>query len=91
MTKKRKDFPGGTVDKNPPVSAGEMVWSLVQEDWKIPHALEQLSPWATTTEPALYRFQELQPLKPMSREPVLHNKEKPLQWEAYTWQQSRLY
>ena len=26
------DFPGGTVDKNPPVNAGDMVRFLLQED-----------------------------------------------------------
>ena len=51
--RKEKDFPGGTVDENPPVNAGDMVWSLVQEAWKIPHASEQLSPRATITEPVL--------------------------------------
>ena len=42
------------------------------EPWtgKIPHAPEQLSPCATTTEPQLL-------------EAVLHSKEKPLQWEAH--------
>ena len=46
-----KDFPGGAVVKNSPASAGEPGF----EPWsgKIPHAVEQLSPCATTTEPAL--------------------------------------
>ena len=41
----------GTVVKNLPTNAGDMgfdSWSM-----KIPHAAEQLSPCATTTEPAL--------------------------------------
>ena len=46
------DFPGGTVVKNLPANAGDMdgfnPWS-----GKIPHAAEQLSPCATTTEPEL--------------------------------------
>ena len=46
------DFPDGTVVKNPPANAGNTgsspPWSR-----KIPHATEQLSPCATTTEPAL--------------------------------------
>ena len=45
------DFPGSTVVKNPPANAGGHgfdPWS-----WKISHAAEQLSPCATTTEPAL--------------------------------------
>ena len=46
-------FPGGAVVKNPPAI----------EPWsgKIPHAAEQLGPWATTAEPARL-------------EPVLRNK-----------------
>ena len=35
------DFPGGTVVKNLPANAGDMVQALV---WEIPHAVEQLSP-----------------------------------------------
>ena len=27
-----RDFPGGPEVKNPPANAGDMVWSLVQED-----------------------------------------------------------
>ena len=46
-----RDFPGGTVVKNPPTNAGGHRF----DPWagKIPHAEEQLSPCATTTEPAL--------------------------------------
>ena len=46
-----RDFPGGAVVKNPPASAGGHGF----EPWsgKIPYAAEQLSPWATTTEPEL--------------------------------------
>ena len=46
-----RGFPGGAMVKNPPASAGDMSF----EPWsrKIPHATEQLSPCATTTEPAL--------------------------------------
>ena len=45
------DFPGGAVVKNPPASAGNHRF----EPWsgKIPHATEQLSLCATTTETAL--------------------------------------
>ena len=45
------DFPGGAVVKNLPANAGDTGF----EPWsgKIPHATEQLSPSATTTEPAL--------------------------------------
>ena len=45
-----RDFPRGTVVKNLPANAGDTgsSWS-----GKIPHAAEQLSPCATTTEPVL--------------------------------------
>ena len=48
---KRQGFPGGTVVENPPVNAGDTGF----EPWsgKIPHAVEQLCPCTTTTEPAL--------------------------------------
>ena len=46
----REGFPGGTVVKNPPVNAGDTVRALVWED---PTRRVQLSPCATTTEPAL--------------------------------------
>ena len=45
------DFPGDSLVENPPANAGEKEidpWSR-----KIPHAAEQLSPCATTTEPVL--------------------------------------
>ena len=44
-------FPGGAVVKNPPANAGDT--DSIPGPGKIPHALEQLSPCATTTEPAL--------------------------------------
>ena len=47
------DLSGGAVVKNPPASAGDTVLSLVG---KIPHATEQLSPCATTTEPASHNY-----------------------------------
>ena len=55
------DFPGGTVDKNPPVKKKKKKESACQfrghgfEPWsgKIPHAVEHLSLCATTTEPVL--------------------------------------
>ena len=45
------DFPGGAVVKNPPANAGGHRF----EPWsgKIPRVTEQLSLWATTTEPVL--------------------------------------
>ena len=46
-----RGFPGGAVVKNPPANAEENGF----EPWsrKIPHAVEQPSPCATTTEPVL--------------------------------------
>ena len=48
------DFPGGTVVKNPPANAGGHGF----EPWsrKIPHAVEQLSPSTTTTEPVYHNY-----------------------------------
>ena len=59
------DFPGGAVVKNPPANAGD----IGSEPWsgKIPHAAEQLSPCATTTEPAFYSPQAT------TTEPSRHN------------------
>ena len=45
------DFPCGAVVKNPPANAGDMGSS--PGSGKIPHDMKQLSPCATTTEPAL--------------------------------------
>ena len=44
-------FPGGAVVKNPPANAGGHGFEPCSV--KIPHATEQLSPCATTTEPVL--------------------------------------
>ena len=44
-------FPGGAVVKNLPANAGDTGSS--PGAGRIPHAAEQLSPCATTTEPAL--------------------------------------
>ena len=46
-----QDFPGRAVVKNPPANAGDM--GLSPASGKIPHAAEQLSLSATTTEPAV--------------------------------------
>ena len=43
------DFPGGPVVKNPPYNAGD-TGSIPGQGTKIPHAAEQLSLHATTTE-----------------------------------------
>ena len=54
----QRDFPGGPVVKNLPSNAGDMR-STPGQGTKIPHASEQLSPRATTTEPACPRACEL--------------------------------
>ena len=43
------DFPGGPLVKNPPAHAGDM-GSVLAPGTRIPHATEQLSLRATTTE-----------------------------------------
>ena len=45
-----RDFPSGLVVKNLPRNAGD-AGSIPGQRGKIPHAAEQLSPDATTTEP----------------------------------------
>ena len=58
-------FPSGAMDRNQPANAGDTgldPWSR-----KIPHASEQLSPWATTTEPILWG------LRAVTTEPVCCN------------------
>ena len=47
---KCQDFPGGPVVKNPPASTGDVGW-IPGRGTKIPHALGQLRPRTTTTEP----------------------------------------
>ena len=75
------DFLCGTVDKKPPVNAGDM--GLIPcGSGKTPHATEQPSPSATTTEGSMLSGQRaatprvctLQLLKPARLEPVLHEK-----------------
>ena len=54
VLKKKQDFPGGAVVKNPSANAGDT--GLIPGPIcrrKIPHAMEQQSWWATTTEPVL--------------------------------------
>ena len=59
ILKLNEGFPGGAVVENLPANAGD----AGSEPWsgKIPHAAEQLGPWAAITEPA-------------HLEPVLRNK-----------------
>ena len=49
--RQKRDFPGGTEVKNPPANAGDTGSS--PGPGRFPHATEQLSPCATTTEPVL--------------------------------------
>ena len=60
-------FPGGAVVENLPASAGGHGF----DPWsgKTPHAVEQLGPWATTTEPAR--------LEPVLRNKRGHDSERP--------------
>ena len=62
---KTQDFPGGAVVKNPPANAGDTGSS--PRSGKIPHATEQLSPYATTTESVLWS------LRATTTEPMCHN------------------
>ena len=48
-----RDFPDGAVVKNLPANAGDTGLRPGSQSGKIPHAVEQLSPCATTTEPEL--------------------------------------
>ena len=47
------DFPGGSLVKNPPANAGD-IGSVLAPGPRIPHATEQLSLRATTTERSSY-------------------------------------
>ena len=51
LKNKSRDFPGGTVVGNPPANAGGT--GSIPGLGRFPRAAEQLSPCATTTEPAL--------------------------------------
>ena len=56
METENQDFPGGVVDGNPPVSAGDMrsiPSPRGSESRRIPRAVEQWSLYAATTEPTL--------------------------------------
>ena len=53
LKSRRRDFTGGLVVKNLLCNAGG-VGSITGQGTKIPRALEQLSLWATTTEPVLH-------------------------------------
>ena len=75
--KNYKDFPGGSVVKNPPSNAGD-AGSIPGRGTKIPHATGQLSLRTTTTEPSCHSWREACALlleKPSchSEEPICHN------------------
>ena len=81
------DFPGGAVVKNPPANAGNMGSSPV---WEGPTCWRATKPmrhnyWAHALEPESHNYWAHAPqlLKPARLKPVLHNKEKPPQWEAH--------
>ena len=50
-----ENFPGGAVSKHLPINAGDM--DLIPLSGKIPHAMEKLSPCATTTEPTFCKYE----------------------------------
>ena len=64
------DFPGGPVVKNLPSNAGD-AGSILGQGTKIPHVAGQLSPCATTREPACHNYREAC----RNKEPMHHNKD----------------
>ena len=68
--KNYRDFPAGPVVKNPPYNAGD-TGSIPGQGTKIPHAVGQLSPRATTTEPT--RTGACAPQLEKNRKPASHN------------------
>ena len=72
--KHRSDFPGGPVIKNPPSNAGD-AGSIPGWETKIPHGAGQLSPRATTREPACpnYRAHVLWNPRATTTEPIRHS------------------
>ena len=73
-----RDFPGGTVVKNPPANAGDMGSSLIQEDPTCCGATKPVhhNYWACALEPASHNYWACMPqlLKPAHLEPMLRNK-----------------
>ena len=49
ISKEQRDVSGGSVVKNPPANGGDM--DLIPGPKKNSHAMEQLSPCVTTSEP----------------------------------------
>ena len=68
------DFPGGPVVKNPPCNAGD-AGPIPSQRTKISHAVEQLWPCTTTTEPTCSRAQEsqLEMPHPATEDPMYWN------------------
>ena len=52
------DFPGDAVGKNPPANAGDMGWSLAQEDPTCRRATKPMhhNYWACTLEPVSHNY-----------------------------------
>ena len=63
--KNLRDLPGGPAVKSLPCNAGD-VGLIPGQGTKIPHATEQLSPHASTREPAYHKLWSPCTLKPMS-------------------------
>ena len=80
-SKASEDCPRGTEDKNLPTSAGDMVWSLGQEDSACHGATKPMHQnyWACTSVPRSHNYWGLH-----AREPYVPQQEKPLQWEVCT-------
>ena len=74
------NFPGGTMDKNPPANAGDT--GSIPGPRKILYAVEQLNPCTTTTEPEIQSpgasTTEAPRLEPGTHNKRRHHNEKPL-------------
>ena len=73
-----RDFPGGPVVKNPPCNARD-AGSIPGPGTRFPHVAGQLSPHATTREPAChnYRAHALWSLHATTREKLTCHNEEP--------------
>lgn len=72
MLKKKKDFPGGIVGRDPPSDTEDMHSSPAA------HAAKHLRLYATTCEPVLYNPQGATTAEPVLPEPMLDNKKSSL-------------
>ena len=75
------DFPGGPVVKNPTLSMRD-AGSIPGQGTKIPHAMEETSLSATTTEPACLNTEQLENLCTSTKDPACRN-EDPMQPNKY--------